>query len=65
MRMSLSVAAALVVAAMVPAFAGGGVNTDRGDTHPMAFGSVGQVSALEAASQTADARAPEALPEPL
>lgn len=53
MRKTLSIAAALLIAATGSAFAAGGVNSDRGDTNPILVGKT-QVQ-MEASSQTADA----------
>jgi hypothetical protein len=57
MRRFVPAAAALLLAATGPALAGGGITVDRVSTRAVTYGSVGQVSALEAASQAADAKA--------
>ena len=55
MRKSLSIAAALLIAATGSAFAAGGANSDRGDTNPLLTGKT-QIQ-VETSSQTADAGA--------
>ena len=65
MRKSLSIAAALLIAATGSAFAGGGANSDRGDTNPFVPNNGQQVqvetssqaTAAQNRSQTADASA--------
>jgi hypothetical protein len=56
MRKSLSIAAALLIAATGSALAHGGANSDRGDTNPYVPGATQQVQ-VETSSQAADASA--------
>ena len=53
MRKSLSIAAALLIAATGSAFAAGGANSDRGDTNPLVTGKAH--IQVETSSQAADA----------
>jgi hypothetical protein len=53
MRKSLSIAAALLIAATGTAFAHGGANSDRGDTNPFVPGATQQVQ-VATSSQTAE-----------